>query len=68
LLYLTYCTIAASPSEKPKPIHQENIREERRGLSLEDLFRKTKAAPHLYYLPVSEEEAKVKMNQLKSLH
>ncbi|KAG1140936.1 hypothetical protein G6F37_006120 [Rhizopus arrhizus] len=59
---------AASPSEKPKPIHQENIREERRGLSLEDLFRKTKATPHLYYLPVSEEEAKVKMNQLKSLH
>lgn len=33
--------------------------------SLDELFRKTKATPHLYYLPVSEEIAQQRLEKLK---
>ncbi|RCI06041.1 hypothetical protein CU098_013246 [Rhizopus stolonifer] len=58
---------AASPVEKSANTGSEKVREEKRGVSLDDLFRKTKTVPHLYYLPVSDEEAKAKANQIKNL-
>lgn len=33
--------------------------------SLDELFRKTKATPHLYYLPVSEEIAQKRLEDLR---
>ncbi|CEI91398.1 hypothetical protein G6F70_005227 [Rhizopus microsporus] len=57
---------AASPPEKTKTAQPEHVREEKRGLSLDDLFQKTKTLPHLYYLPVSEEEARARLDRMKS--
>ncbi|RCH87513.1 hypothetical protein CU097_008392 [Rhizopus azygosporus] len=57
---------AASPPEKTKTAQPEHVREEKRGLSLDDLFQKTKTLPHLYYLPVSEEEARARLGRMKS--
>ncbi|KAI8640417.1 hypothetical protein BD408DRAFT_419865 [Parasitella parasitica] len=36
-----------------------------REISLDDLFRKTKSLPHLYYLPNTEQEAKIKLEKLQ---
>lgn len=35
--------------------------------SLDELFRKTETLPHLYYLPVSDEEASIKLKSIQSL-
>ncbi|KAI8062373.1 uncharacterized protein B0P05DRAFT_556695 [Gilbertella persicaria] len=42
-------------------------KEKPRDLSLDELFRKTKALPHLYYLPNSDQEAKIKLEKLQQI-
>ncbi|KAG2200183.1 hypothetical protein INT47_009821, partial [Mucor saturninus] len=49
------------------PSRQVEIVRPPKERTLEDLFCKTKTLPHLYYLPVSEEEAKAKLSQIQSL-
>ncbi|KAI9283312.1 hypothetical protein BY458DRAFT_448759 [Sporodiniella umbellata] len=56
---------AAMPTDRSANAKAEQVWEDKKSVSLEDLFRKTKTVPHLYYLPVSEEEAKVRANELK---
>ncbi|KAI8061911.1 hypothetical protein BDF21DRAFT_131797 [Thamnidium elegans] len=58
---------AAEPvATMSRHVHVEAVQEPKER-TLEDLFRKTKALPHLYYLPVSDEEAKIKLNKLQNV-
>jgi len=53
--------------EKQKEIIEEEIQEKniqrmKKNINLLDkLFKKTKATPHIYYLPLSENDVKLKM-------
>lgn len=57
--------LAAEPVAAPS--RQIEVARPPKERTLEDLFCKTKTLPHLYYLPVSEEEAKIKLSKIQSL-
>ncbi|CAL9081990.1 unnamed protein product [Musa textilis] len=44
------------PPPPPPPLPPSSTEPEPPALTLDDLFRKTKASPRIYYLPLSEEE------------
>lgn len=61
-------SIAVEPvSNNARQITINKEVEQPKERSLDDLFRKTEALPHLYYLPVSDEEAKIKLNSIQKL-
>lgn len=59
--------LAAEPA--PSISRHDNIEKPRepRELSLDDLFRKTKATPVLYYLPNTDIVAKEKLKAIQNL-
>jgi hypothetical protein len=65
---LTLTILAAEPTSTSL---SREVRIERtqkpKDLSLDELFRKTAALPHLYYLPNTDEEAKAKLARLQNI-
>lgn len=60
------CLAAEPVASMSRQGHVEPVQEPKER-TLEDLFRKTKALPPLYYLPVSDKEAKIKLDQLQNV-
>ncbi|KAI7902502.1 uncharacterized protein BX663DRAFT_511269 [Cokeromyces recurvatus] len=58
---------SSEPVSQAREVRIEGSRQKQKELSLDDLFRKTKALPHLYYLPNTDEEAKIKLEKLQRL-
>ncbi|KAI8989528.1 hypothetical protein BDB01DRAFT_833626 [Pilobolus umbonatus] len=52
------------PAPNTKPVVEPEIKP-RKITTLDDLFRKTATLPHLYYLPLNDEEAKVKLEEIQ---
>ncbi|CEP06952.1 hypothetical protein, partial, partial [Parasitella parasitica] len=55
---------AAEPTISPTASKSPLANTAPREISLDDLFRKTKALPQLYYLPNTDQEAKMKLEKL----
>lgn len=52
-------------ANEPVPVREERPAPERKQVALEDLFRKTQALPHLYYLPNTDEEARIRLEKIQ---
>lgn len=52
-------SITATPKSLPPVQHKQ------KEISLDDLFKKTKSLPQLYYLPNTDQEAKIKLEKLQ---
>ncbi|KAI9470821.1 MAG: hypothetical protein EXX96DRAFT_653899 [Benjaminiella poitrasii] len=58
---------SSEPTPQVREVRVEPPRQKQKELSLDDLFRKTQTLPHLYYLPNTDEEAKVNLEKLQKL-
>lgn len=56
----SFTTTTTTPPKSLPPIQQKQ-----KEISLDDLFKKTKSLPRLYYLPNTDQEAKIKLDKLQ---